>query len=106
MPVSKREQPILIYLGERPTADRRSLSSFDAAIRSRVTHEIVLSVTGMTTISISRRDFARLLGAGAAAAAVRPSLSFAKPTQTVTTPLAEGGIVRLSANENPYGPSP
>lgn len=59
----------------------------------------------MNTISISRRDFARLLGAGAAAAVVRPPLSFAKATQTVTTPLAEGGIVRLSANENPYGPS-
>ena len=60
----------------------------------------------MNTISISRRDFARLLGAGAAAAVVRPPLSFAKPTQSVTTPLAEGGIVRLSANENPYGPAP
>jgi histidinol-phosphate aminotransferase len=59
----------------------------------------------MNTISISRRDFARLLGAGAAAAIVRPTVSFAKPTQSVTTPLAEGGIVRLSANENPYGPS-
>ena len=60
----------------------------------------------MNTISISRRDFARLLGAGAAAALVRPQVSFAKPTQPVTTPLGEGGIVRLSANENPYGPSP
>src|SRR5437879_2956446 len=60
----------------------------------------------MNNISISRRDFARLLGAGAAAAVVRPSLSFAKPTQSVTTPLAEGDIVRLSANENPYWPSP
>jgi histidinol-phosphate aminotransferase len=60
----------------------------------------------MNAISISRRDFARLLGASAAAAVVRPPLSFAKPTQSVTTPLAEGGIVRLSANENPYGPSP
>src|SRR5215468_8900369 len=59
----------------------------------------------MNTISISRRDFARLLGAGAAAALVRPQISFAKPTQPVTTALAEGGIVRLSANENPYGPS-
>jgi histidinol-phosphate aminotransferase len=59
----------------------------------------------MNTTSISRRDFARLLGAGAAAAVVRPQMSFAKPTQSVTTPLTEGGIVRLSANENPYGPS-
>ena len=60
----------------------------------------------MNTISISRRDFARLLGAGAAAAVVRPHISFAKPAQTVTTPLTESGIVRLSANENPYGPCP
>src|SRR5262245_28175902 len=60
----------------------------------------------MNTISISRRDFARLLGAGAAAAVVRPPVSFAKATQSVTTLLAEGGVVRLSANENPYGPSP
>jgi histidinol-phosphate aminotransferase len=60
----------------------------------------------MNTISISRRDFARLLGAGAAAAVVRPPLSFAKPTQAAAMPLAEGGIVRLSANENPYGPAP
>ena len=59
----------------------------------------------MNTISISRRDFARLLGVGAAAAVVSPTVSFAKSTQSVATPLAEGGIVRLSANENPYGPS-
>lgn len=60
----------------------------------------------MNTLPLSRRKFAQLLGAGAAAAVVRPSFSFAKPTQSVTTPLAEGGIVRLSANENPYGPCP
>jgi len=60
----------------------------------------------MNTISISRRDFARLLGAGAMAAVVRPPVSFAKPTQSVTTLLGEGGVVRLSANENPYGPCP
>src|SRR5499427_535524 len=60
----------------------------------------------MNTMSVSRRKFAQLLGAGAAAALVRPPLFFAKPTQSVTTPLGEGGIVRLSANENPYGPSP
>lgn len=57
----------------------------------------------MNTHSISRRRFAHLLGVGAAAAIVRPRFSIAaeqppKPTST--------GIVRLSANENPYGPSP
>jgi histidinol-phosphate aminotransferase len=61
----------------------------------------------MNTMSVSRRKFAQLLGAGAAAVIVRPPLSFAKPTQSIATPLAESGnIVRLSANENPYGPSP
>src|SRR5262245_19610473 len=60
----------------------------------------------MNTISISRRDFARLLGVGAAAAVVGPRVSFAKPIQPVMAPSAEGSIVRLSANENPYGPSP
>jgi histidinol-phosphate aminotransferase len=55
----------------------------------------------MNTISISRRKFAHLLGVGAASAVVRPALSFAvespRPPST--------GVVRLSANENPYGPS-
>src|SRR5438477_371780 len=61
----------------------------------------------MNTMSISRRKFAQLLGISAATVVVRPPISFAKPTQSVTTPLAEdGGIVRLSANENPYGPCP
>lgn len=60
----------------------------------------------MNTLPFSRRKFAQLLAAGAAAAVVRPSFSFAKPTQSVATPLTEGGIVRLSANENPYGPCP
>src|SRR5262249_13166096 len=60
----------------------------------------------MNTMSISRRKFAQLLSIGAAAAVVRPRLSFAKPSQAISTPLSEGGsIVRLSANENPYGPS-
>ena len=57
----------------------------------------------MNTISISRRRFALLLGAGAAAAVVKPELSLA------TEPVARStgaGVVRLSANENPYGPSP
>src|SRR5262249_17864269 len=36
-----------------------------------------------------------------------PPLSFAKPTQPNATSSEAGGtIIRLSANENPYGPSP
>lgn len=43
----------------------------------------------------SRRDLARMLGAGLATAAARPLLADAGPAS-----------VRLSANENPFGPSP
>src|SRR5437660_4948876 len=57
----------------------------------------------MNTHSISRRKFAHLLGIGAAAAIVRPRFTFAaeQPPKTSTST----GVVRLSANENPYGPS-
>ncbi len=57
----------------------------------------------MNTISISRRRFAHLIGATAAAAVLRPALSFS--TEEISPP-ASKGIVRLSSNENPYGPSP
>src|SRR5213594_821194 len=61
----------------------------------------------MNTMSVSRRKFAQLLGAGAAAVVVRPTFSFAKPTQSIATSSTAGSnIVRLSANENPYGPCP
>ena len=56
----------------------------------------------MNTIPIPRRKFAHLLAAGAAVAVVRPAISFAKQSQHAT---GTAGIVRLSANENPYGPS-
>jgi histidinol-phosphate aminotransferase len=56
----------------------------------------------MNTIPISRRNFARLLGAGAAATVVRPAISLATHPVTKSTP----GVVRLSSNENPFGPSP
>ncbi|HET9856943.1 MAG TPA: hypothetical protein VFP99_03840, partial [Chthoniobacterales bacterium] len=58
----------------------------------------------MNTLSISRRKFAHLLGAGAAAAIVRPRFTIATEAPTVPAP-AKPGVVRLSANENPYGPS-
>jgi histidinol-phosphate aminotransferase len=57
----------------------------------------------MNTISISRRRFTQLLGAGAACAVVKPAFSLAvEPAARSTTT----GVVRLSSNENPYGPSP
>src|SRR5450432_2007816 len=58
-------------------------------------------------MTISRRKFAQLLGAGAAAPGARPALSLAK-TAPAAPPAAGAGstIVRLSSNENPYGPSP
>lgn len=52
-------------------------------------------------MSISRRKFAQLLGAGAAAAVARPALTFAQ--EAAATPAS--AVVRLSSNENPYGPS-
>lgn len=61
----------------------------------------------MSMVSISRRKFARLLGAGAACAVIKPRISLAK-TIPIAHPAALPltGIVRLSSNENPYGPSP
>ena len=47
---------------------------------------------------LSRRSFAHLLGAGAVAAAAAPSL--------LARPVVGETIVRLNANENPFGPSP
>jgi histidinol-phosphate aminotransferase len=60
----------------------------------------------MNTLSISRRKFAHLLGVGAAAAIVRPRFSIATERPSVKTAPTGSVVVRLSANENPYGPSP
>ena len=51
--------------------------------------------------AISRRTFSKLIGVTAASAAVGsvPILNFSKAATTIP------GIVRLSSNENPYGPS-
>lgn len=55
----------------------------------------------MSATNFSRRQFALLLGGGAAAAITRPALSLArKPTDPPVT-----GLVRLNSNENPFGPS-
>jgi histidinol-phosphate aminotransferase len=55
--------------------------------------------------ALSRRGFAKLLGAGAAYAAFRPALGLSESTPKPTDPKSSD-VVRLSSNENPYGPSP
>jgi len=52
--------------------------------------------------SISRRRFAQVFGMGAAALVARPNLSL--PETRLAT--AATSLIRLSSNENPYGPSP
>jgi histidinol-phosphate aminotransferase len=63
---------------------------------------------------LSRRRFAQLVGLGVATTAVRPSLALAEKAAKAgraaaapaTVDPTASGIVRLSSNENPYGPSP
>jgi histidinol-phosphate aminotransferase len=56
---------------------------------------------------LSRRGFGKLLGAGAAYATLQPSFVFSAP---LSRPPLEAwkstDVIRLSSNENPYGPSP
>jgi histidinol-phosphate aminotransferase len=57
----------------------------------------------MTNQTLSRRSFSKLVGAGAAYAALRP----ANQTNIFgRSAVSTANIVRLSSNENPYGPSP
>jgi histidinol-phosphate aminotransferase len=56
---------------------------------------------------LSRRGFSRMIGAGAAYAALRPAERVQASLRSLPRSLAPvTGIVRLSSNENPYGPSP
>ncbi|MFN2532033.1 MAG: histidinol-phosphate transaminase, partial [Pyrinomonadaceae bacterium] len=56
---------------------------------------------------LSRRVFGKLIGAGAAYAVLQPELLPRKRALTSVAPHSEAStIVRLSSNENPYGPSP
>jgi len=57
----------------------------------------------MRNAMITRRQFTHLLGAGAAAALVRPGIAIAKTPAAAVK--AGSSVVRLSSNENPYGPS-
>jgi len=63
--------------------------------------------------SLTRRGFTQVLGFGAASAVLRPLLPsvdalalVAKPAKAAAAHDAASAIVRISSNENPYGPSP
>ncbi len=56
-------------------------------------------------LSMSRRRFAKLLGASAAVVVARPGLSLPSIGHPRMDPTA-AAVVRLNSNENPYGPSP
>jgi len=61
-------------------------------------------------LKLSRRSFTKVIGAGAAIAALRP-MDELKASWTTVLPGSNAGdpqpkVVRLSSNENPYGPSP
>src|SRR5689334_17599290 len=57
--------------------------------------------------SMNRRKFTKLFGAGAAYLAARPQWPVAKDSTTsvLKSSVSATGVVRLSSNENPYGPS-
>ena len=58
----------------------------------------------MTNLTLSRRTFSKLVGAGAAYAAFE-SLPIANSAFAAKSSPTIDGVVRLSSNENPYGPS-
>ena len=60
----------------------------------------------MRTTRLSRRGFAKILGRGAAFAALQPSIVLSRPGLRLVNEASSAADVRLSANENPYGPSP
>jgi len=55
---------------------------------------------------LSRRGFTKVIGAGAAYAALQPLGIRLPARRPIDDPKKGAGIVRLSSNENPYGPAP
>ena len=55
--------------------------------------------------TLTRRGFTQLLGAGAAVAALRPALALTATARRSFSTKTAAVPVRLSSNENPYGPS-
>jgi len=61
----------------------------------------------MSTALLSRRDFSRTIGQSLAAAVAAPHLLASRTKRPEAAhPSAASGVIRISANENPYGPSP
>ena len=60
----------------------------------------------MAKPTISRRGFSKLIGVGAAYAAVAGSGRLSALARAPELPAGASSLVRLSSNENPYGPSP
>src|SRR5688500_11830527 len=62
----------------------------------------------MSNTTLSRRSFSKLMGAGAVYGAVRQASEVKGSWRSVLPGIASSAVnvVRLSSNENPYGPSP
>src|SRR5690242_5284801 len=60
----------------------------------------------MTNLNISRRNFSKLVGVSAAYAAVAGTSKARASSQSPALARSAPTVVRLSSNENPYGPSP
>src|ERR1043166_7524653 len=59
----------------------------------------------MSSATISRRNFSKLVGVSAAYAAVAGSHAGRASTRVSPRAFSSANVVRLSSNENPYGPS-
>jgi histidinol-phosphate aminotransferase len=59
----------------------------------------------MSSATISRRNFSKLVGVSAAYAAVARSHAGRASTRVSPRAFSSANVVRLSSNENPYGPS-
>lgn len=60
----------------------------------------------MTNLTLSRRGFSKLMGIGAAYAALGPIGEVNGRRRVSQAASSAAKVVRLSSNENPYGPSP